>query len=150
VYAAAATLAGLLTFSGLGSAASDRLDRIWGARACLAVAFLAGLAAVVSPMAGGVTALPLGLRVLVALVVVAVPGVLMGIPFPWGLRYLAGDATGVAWSWATNGVASVLAASLAILIAMETGGRGLFAAAALLYMLASAVARRPAGGKGAT
>jgi len=141
VYAAAATLAALLTFSGVGSALSDRLDRQWAPRACLAVAGLAAVVALASPAAGAVTTLPVSLRILVALVLVAVPGTLMGVPFPLGLRHLTGGGVGVAWAWATNGVASVVGASLAILIAMEMGGRGLLAAAALLYLGAAAVWR---------
>lgn len=139
VYAAAATLAVLLTFSGVGSALSDRLPARWGPRVCIGVALLTVSAALLSPVAAAVASLPVGLRVTTALVVVALPGTLMGMPFPSGLRYLARREMDVAWAWATNGVASVLGASLAILIAMEMGGRGLLALAGGLYLAAGVV-----------
>jgi spermidine synthase len=140
VYAAAATLAALLAFSGLGSAFSDRLAGAWTPRACLGVALLAGLAAVAAPWAGAITALPVGARIAIALGVIAIPAVVMGVPFPSGLRLFRGNGGGVAWAWAANGVTSVMGASAAILIAMELGGRGLLLVGAACYLVAAAVA----------
>lgn len=139
VYATAATLATLLAFSGVGSAVSDRVDARWGPRVCLGIAALLAVAtALVAVGAGAVSGLPLALRIVVGLGIVAVPAFLMGAPFPLGLRALAGGTTsGVAWAWATNGVASVMGASLAILVAMEVGGTGLLALAAALYVVAA-------------
>ncbi|NIU76960.1 MAG: SAM-dependent methyltransferase, partial [Gammaproteobacteria bacterium] len=85
VYAAAATLAVLLAFSGLGSALSDRLPDEWTSRACLGVAFLAFLGGVAVPWAGVATALPVYARITIALILIAIPATAMGIPFPSGL-----------------------------------------------------------------
>ncbi|NIS01218.1 MAG: hypothetical protein GWN99_09155, partial [Gemmatimonadetes bacterium] len=58
----------------------------------------------------------------------------MGTPFPLGLRAVArGAAERVAWAWAANGFASVVATPLAALIALEAGSRILWLAAGLAY-----------------
>ncbi len=66
----------------------------------------------------------------------------MGMPFPLGLRRLAGDDAGrVAWAWAANGFASVVAAPLAVLIALELGSEAVFGAAAAAYAVAALASR---------
>ena len=70
----------------------------------------------------------------------------MGLPFPLGLRRLARAEGGVAWAWAVNGVSSVLGATLAILLAMEVGGRIVFLLGALCYLGAAGAARKPIQG----
>ena len=66
----------------------------------------------------------------------------MGTPFPLGLRRLAGNARErIAWSWAANGFASVVAAPLAAIVALETGSPVLFLLAAAAYGGASVLAK---------
>lgn len=141
VYAAAATLGTLLVFSGLGSELSDRKAERWASSACLAVAGLSIILAMSSSTAEILSSFPLILRVMVALTGIGVLGVAMGLPFPLGLRRLARSEGGVAWAWAVNGVCSVLGASLAILLAMEVGGRIVLLIGALCYLGAAGAAR---------
>ena len=141
VLAASVTLAALLVFSGVGSTISDRIPVRGTAWACTVVALVAALFALVADQAGALVSLSLPLRASAALLVVAVPGLLMGAPFPMGLRKLAPEPTALAWAWAANGVASVIAASLATLLAVEIGGRGLILTGAACYLVAGAVAR---------
>jgi hypothetical protein len=62
------------------------------------------------------------------------------MPFPLGLRRLAAGSEGrVAWAWAANGFASVVAAPLAALIALEVGSGTLLAGAGTAYAVAGAV-----------
>jgi hypothetical protein len=69
--------------------------------------------------------------------------VLMGMPFALGLRRLAGkQPERVAWAWAANGFASVVAAPLAALIAIEAGSPTLLLAAAAAYGSAAVVLHR--------
>jgi hypothetical protein len=143
VYAAAATLGALLVFSGLGSELSDRKAERWASPACLVVASLCIVLALLSSTAGILSSLPLILRAIVALTGIGILGVAMGFPFPLGLRRLARSEGGVAWAWAVNGVSSVLGATLAILLAMEVGGRIVFLAGALCYLGAAGAARKP-------
>ncbi|MDH3495906.1 MAG: class I SAM-dependent methyltransferase [Gemmatimonadota bacterium] len=137
VYAASAVLTVLLVSSGLGAAWSDRLD--WRPTA-LAFTLAAGLTLVALALLGVLHAMqgfPLALRALGATLLLAPLGVAMGMPFPLGLRALAGgDRPRVAWAWAINGFASVVAAPLAALVGLELGSPRVFALAALAYGVA--------------
>lgn len=141
VYAAAGTLGALLVFSGIGSALSDRLRAEWAARACCFVSMVAVLLALAVSTGQGLMSLPFSMRAAASLILVAAPGTLMGLPFPLGLRSLASQEGGVAWAWAVNGIASVLGASLAIVLAMEVGGAGLLLVGSVCYGCAAVISR---------
>ncbi len=134
VYAAALTLGALLAFSGVGSALSDRLPGAWAFRTCIIVMALAVLLAALSPLSHHLAPFPTATRAAAALFVLACAGLMMGAPFPIGLRLLASAQGGVAWAWGVNGVASVLGASLAMLLAMEGGAQGVFLIGAVCYL----------------
>jgi hypothetical protein len=139
VYAVAAVLAAMLVGSGVGSAWSDRLApaRARGVTLGLALACSA-LAVGLLPLVHAVEGAGLGARALAAALVLGPLAAVMGMPFPLGLRRLAGDNTGrVAWAWAANGFASVVAAPLAALIAIEAGSEAVFGAAAAAYAVAA-------------
>ncbi|MBI2615507.1 MAG: class I SAM-dependent methyltransferase [Gemmatimonadetes bacterium] len=135
VYAVGLVLAGLLVGSGLGSIWSDRqaLERPW-----LPLVLLTTLSTVFAALllhgVHTVQATPLLARAGVALAALAPLAFLMGLPFVTGLRRLAGtDGARIAWAWAANGFASVTAAPVAALIALEAGSQTLFLAAAGAY-----------------
>jgi hypothetical protein len=72
----------------------------------------------------------------------------MGMPFPTGLRTLAGrfaqdEATqnAVEWAWAMNAASSVLGSVLAMVIAIQFGLNVTLACGALAYLLALSLAR---------
>ncbi len=135
VYAVAAVLAAFLVFSGVGSAWSDRVaaDRGWMASAGLALMLMV-YALVMLALVHVLQPVHLVLRASAAVLLLAPLAFLMGVPFPTGLRALAGGETGrIAWAWAANGFASVIAAPLAALIALEAGSRLLFVLAAVAY-----------------
>ncbi len=137
VYAVTAAVAGLLAFSGAGSLWSARLAPGW--RPVAAVAALVAAVLVFAPITVH-AAQPLGLpaRVAFGVLLVAPLAVAMGTPFPTGLRALAGDRQGaVAWAWALNGFASVIAARVATLIAVEWGWRWVLLAGAACYAVAA-------------
>ena len=149
VYAVAVVLAGLLLVSGLGSGwAARRLrDRSSAARlacwAALAVAAIAivyafALRAALMPLLGW----SLATRMVVAFVAM-LPLAAMGMLFPLGLRYLGrSHAELLPWAWAINGCASVVATSLATLLALGAGLVTLLVAAAACYVVAALVARQ--------
>jgi hypothetical protein len=143
VYAVSAVLALLLVSSGVGSVLSDRLRPAWGIRAVSLVAGLLGVAAVgLLPLVHGLDDAPTGLRIAGAALALVPLGVLMGLPFPLGLRALAREnAARVSWAWAANSFASVVAAPLAALVALEVGSPMLFAVGAAGYLLAAAALR---------
>jgi hypothetical protein len=128
------TLAATLVSSGLGGLWAGRRNRSF-LRASLAVAPL-----VLSLTAGGlmafspqVLALPAPVRGIVLLLAVALPGFLMGMPFPTGMRDLAQSPSARSYAWAANGCAAVLASILSAQIAISAGFAWLLAAAAAAY-----------------
>jgi hypothetical protein len=72
-------------------------------------------------MVGGAFAI----KVLTSAVVLVPLGFAMGMPFPTGLRAMAGnanaDGNSIEWAWAMNAASSVLGSVLAIVIAIQFG-----------------------------
>jgi hypothetical protein len=145
VYAVAAVLAAMLVGSGVGSVWSDRLATGRARGMTLGLALACGVLAVgLLPLVHEVEGAGLGTRALAAALVLGPLATVMGMPFPLGLRRLAGkDTARVAWAWAANGFASVIAAPLAALIALEAGSEAVFGAAAAAYAVAGYTANLP-------
>ena len=138
VYAVAAVLAAVLALSGLGSMASDRIPALAGRRASAAVAVgCVAYAGVLLPAIHLLQSAPLAARAAAAVLLLAPMALPMGLPFPAGLRALAGEDRGrLAWAWAVNGFASVITAPVAALLALEAGTRAVLLAAAAAYFTA--------------
>jgi hypothetical protein len=63
-----------------------------------------------------------GMKVMISLMLIAPLAFWMGIPFPMGIRRLAGEAPEfIPWAWGINGFASVISAALATLLAIDFG-----------------------------
>jgi hypothetical protein len=138
IYAVAAALAGFLICSGIGSLLSDRVRGVAARWLLVGIALLLAFEALVLlPVVHALQAASLPVRAAAALVALAPPALLMGLPFPVGLRRVAASGSDAAWAWAANGVASVITAPLAALIALEAGGSALFGLAALAYAIAA-------------
>ena len=141
IYAFVVVLAGLILFTGAGSLLSDRVSfRSGGARrapALLAALALAGYLAALPGVMRSFTAQSLGVRALACLALLCVPGLLMGLCFPAGVKamHAAGQAESLPWMWALNGAASVLATFAGIVVAMEHGLTACILAAAACYVL---------------
>ncbi len=146
LYAVAVVLAAFLVFAGVGSGLSPRLRRSAGALATplavAAIVFLALLYIVLLPsLFDWLGPLPIAVRIPASLALIAPLALAMGLPFPLGLRRLAEAAPHlVPWAWAVNGCASVLAAVLATLLAIQFGFTVVLVGARALYLLAAAVA----------
>ncbi len=139
VYAVAAVLAIMLVCSGAGSLWSDRIADTRCTVIVIAVALmlaLYGIALLV--IVHALAATWFAVRLLAAASFLGPAAVLMGMVFPMGLRVVArDDRTRIAWAWATNGFASVVAAPLAALIALHAGSQVLFFAASAAYAAAA-------------
>jgi hypothetical protein len=139
-YAVTVVLGSLLLFSGLGS----RLSRAVALRPALALlAALVLLQTVLLPRVFDTTLhLPLAARFLIAPLVLAPLGFLMGIPFPAGIRLVGQRPLDgrVAWVWAVNGATSVVASILAALLALTFGFSLVLALGGLCYAAAWATA----------
>lgn len=129
VIASATVIGGVLVLSGLGSLTADALPR---ARRWLAPLLVALLALALRSLVWQTDSL-------VALAAcAAVLAYFMGIPMPIGLALLQRRApTLIPWAWGINGVASVLATSAAIVVAMTAGYRWVLLLAAALYLVAT-------------
>jgi predicted membrane channel-forming protein YqfA (hemolysin III family) len=74
------------------------------------------------------------LRQVITTLLIAPTGLLMGMPFPLGIR-LAGSRWPlfVLWVWCANGCASVLGSILPVIIALSFGFESVLFLAAILY-----------------
>jgi len=154
-YSLTVTLFALLVSTGLGSLLSER----YGARRNAAIVALgAGLLVLVVCYARGLTPLvargvgwPLGVRVMVAVTLLAPLGLCLGGFMPLGLRTVAAATRHgeefVAWGWAVNGFFSVVSSVLATILSMTIGFRLVMLSAVGLYLLGiAALLRIPAPG----
>jgi SAM-dependent methyltransferase len=141
IYAFVVVLAGLILFTGAGSLLSERASfrggRARRAPALLAALALGGYLAVLPQATRAFTAGSLGVRALACLALLSVPGLLMGLCFPAGVRAMqaAGQTESLPWMWALNGAASVLATFAGMVLALEYGLTACVAAAAGCYVL---------------
>jgi spermidine synthase len=125
IYSLMLVLAGLILFSGLGSFASERLrltSNVIGRMPALVVSLaLVCYATSALPIVHRFVADQFWLRALVCLALITPCGFLMGFCFPVGLRWMRelGRDDTLAWMWALNGGASVLASFVAIVLSMQ-------------------------------
>ncbi len=129
--ALAVTLGGLLCFSGVGGLLSERMgSRGLRVTAACASALILALAFLFPEAMRLLLRVPMAARIILCLVLAALPGTLLGIPFPAGMRLLALEPRDRAFAWALNGCASVLASTSSALIAPVLGLRSLMLIAA--------------------
>jgi hypothetical protein len=151
VYTLAAVLASLLVFTGVGSALADRWaqrPREALLRAIPILLLVLALTAVVSPLVFRLALpLPLPSRVVIAVFLVAPLGIVLGVPFPLGLR-LAGERSQalIPWAWGINGFFTVIGSICALIFGMAFGFRTVLFIAGACYLFAylSAAAVRKA------
>ncbi len=138
--AAAITLAGVLLWSGLGSLLAPRLP--WSAALAALIGVVALYAFGLQPVLRAFLAVGLGGRLLLAMLLLAPLGLLLGVPFPRGWRWLQATAPHLApWAWAINGSASVIGAVLAALLALQWGFRAVLLVGMACYLVAFGVAQ---------
>ncbi len=148
LYAVAIVLTAFLLFAGVGSAwtahrqtphATSRVTLL----AVLAISVLGMLyILLLDPVFAALMHLPVVIRILVAIALIAPLAFFMGMPFPLGLARVAAERPAlVPWAWGINGCASVLSAVLATLLAIQFGFTVVIVAALLLYVIAALVMR---------
>ncbi|PYS85665.1 MAG: hypothetical protein DMF67_00045 [Acidobacteria bacterium] len=143
VYTFAVILASLLLFTGVGAYASGlrpgpargKLLRIIPA-ILLALLLTALLTPAVFSAALG---LALAWRVVIAVLLVAPLGVLLGMPFPTGLRLVGEDSAAlVPWAWGVNGFFTVIGSVGALILGMAFGFKVVLVLAGACYLAALA------------
>ena len=139
-YSLSVIISGLLVFSGIGSLCSTRLfpetKRIFFAT-CLII-FLTGLYILfMDTVFSFFITLPIGLKIVLTLIMIAPLGFFMGIPFPCAMNFLKqADHFSLAWAWGINGFFSVISILIATLLAIIYGFKAVMIVAMLCYGLA--------------
>jgi spermidine synthase len=138
IFSLTVTLFSLLVFTGLGSLFFARRlgsRTIWlvPAGILLYVAlFNLGSGALVHAVIGS----QLPVRITVAVLVLAPIGVLLGVPFAYGLRVTSTLAPSLTpWAWAINGCLSVIGSILSVIVSMNFGFASVLWMAAIVYAL---------------
>jgi hypothetical protein len=144
VYAMAVTLFGILVFSGIGSFLSQHLiERLTRPLTVMLLA-LAGAIVFETLFANHVVPrlmfLPHATRCAVTVLALAPLALLMGMPFPTGIR--AAQQLGpviIPWSWGVNAVTTTMGSILCVLVNMNWGFTPSLLGAAILYLAAAAL-----------
>jgi len=145
----ALVLSAILLYSSLGGLATER----WFANVSIRRLFVTGC--LLTALAGGIYALGLSgvfapllrkglaVRVFFAFVALAPPCILMGIPFPTGLRAVRMRCPeDIPFCWGINGWAAVVSTTLAPLLSISFGLKGTLAMGSAVYLLAGILAFR--------
>ena len=143
-YALTVVIFSMLVSSGIGSYCSRKLigddpTRLMKAL-CVVAALVAILGAIVQPVLSAGVGMPLPVKVVATVLMLAPAGFAMGLPFPTGLRMLErAHQPSVRWAWSLNAAASVLGSVGALVLALYLGivqtlliGGGLYLAAGLV------------------
>jgi hypothetical protein len=143
-YALTVVIFSMLVSSGAGSFASRKLIRDEPSRLLIALGVAAGLVALLAVIAQPVLSagigLPLVVKMLATVVLIAPAGFVMGLPFPTGLRMLEKrHAASVRWAWSLNAAASVLGSVGALVLALYLGLVGTLLIGGGLYLVALAL-----------
>jgi hypothetical protein len=131
-YAMTAVLFSLLLFSGLGSRYSHRFSLRLTLLVLLVI--LASLPLWLPPLLKGLLGSAFILRLAFTVLILGLPGLLMGTVFPGGMRMIQDAAPRwIPWAWGINGAASVVSAAVAALLALSFGFRLVLLAGAACY-----------------
>ncbi len=144
-YALSVVMFTVLVFSGVGSMLLRRFTAKASLRVWLLVcsALLLAWALFGTDLLRAMIAWPQNLRILMAIAFMAPIATLMGLAFPEAVRRLMDDGEtdlGVYWAW--NGLASVTASILAVVIAMGIGFSSVMFIAMGCYILAALLVNR--------
>jgi len=144
VYSVSLVVFSLLIFAGVGSSLSMRADprgyrglKLVLPSAAVLIFLYAFFLPQVLPSFHGK---PLFLRQIITVLLIAPAGLLMGMPFPLGIRLVGSVGSQwpffVPWAWCANGCASVLGSVLPVIIALSWGFQAVFFLAGFLYAMA--------------
>ncbi len=137
-HAASAVIASLLISSGIGSALSQRMNRLSSPAVLLVLAGIALVYGIMLPWAMSFIAhYPATIKIVLVFFLLMPAGALMGVPLPLGLSFIGKTRPElIPWAWAINGCFSVLAPILAVMLALSTGFNMVILAGAFMYCLA--------------
>jgi len=145
-YALTIIVFAMLISSGAGSGVSGRYIGADDSKLVKALGLVAGLVVVLAGAAsyvtGALVGLPLPVKMLITVLMIAPAGFMMGMPFPQGLARLElFHKPSVRWAWSLNAASSVLGSAGAIFLAIYIGLRETLLVGGLLYAGASLVVK---------
>ncbi len=131
----------LLATGGIGSALSRRLP-MW--LSCTFVAVIGGLEAIALPqLVSSLLWLPLWGRIACAMLFIAPLGLMMGMPFPSGLRRTGGSSLPEPpFYWGLNGIMSVIGSIATVFVALMAGFQAAMLIGSACYVVAALASRR--------
>ncbi|MGE0667271.1 MAG: hypothetical protein AB7O49_12000 [Sphingomonadales bacterium] len=145
VYGLAVVLFSLLLFSGLGSmtvAGGPPTRRAMVVRMLLLLATLAVAGLLTPQVTAWAKTEPTTVRIAVSVLLLAPPAFFMGMMFPMGLGVWRGRPDLLPFFWSANGITSVFASVLGMVLSMQLGIAATFAIGACCYLVcALALAR---------
>jgi hypothetical protein len=130
-------LSGILIFSSMGGFYSQQIGKR-GLRKALVILIVVltfifwGLETTIQHILGVSTLL----QYLLAFLILAPPGILLGLPFSLGMRHLLESPVERAYAWTANGCTSVITSIISAQIALSFGIATIIASAALAYFFA--------------
>jgi hypothetical protein len=148
IYSLAVSLASLLVFTGLGSLLSTNLfppnrgRRIWLVPAGIALILMI-FVLISKELILLFIGQPLYVRIPLAILALAPIGLLLGIPFAFGIRVLNSvNPKLIPWAWAINACCTVIGSILSVIISMNFGFYAVLIASAAVYLVAFAALSR--------
>jgi spermidine synthase len=141
IYTLSVLLFTLLAMGGIGSALSQRVP-MW--LACVGVAVIGGIEALALPrLVPALLWLPLWGRIVVAILLIAPLGLVMGMPFPSGLRRTgSGSLPAPPFYWGLNGIMSVIGSITTVFVALMAGFQAAMLLGGACYIVAALASRR--------
>jgi hypothetical protein len=144
VYSLMVVLFSMLVASGIGSLVAARLPLNRRGLLIGVVTASAGIVLLANFCLPGLLrsliGLPIAARVALSVLLIAPIGLMLGMPFPTGLRIVhAISPSLIPWAWAVNGAASVAAPILAMIIAIASGFTTTQSWGAFSYLVAAVV-----------
>jgi hypothetical protein len=141
-------LSGILVFSALGGFWSQYMsyNGIKKTLICLII-LLVIIFLCLETVTYEILGLPDTVQYILAILILLPCGVLIGLPFPLGMRYMVKSSAKRAHAWTANGCSSVLTSIIAAQIALSIGISYIIAGAAASYFLAFVVASNARFGK---
>jgi len=144
VYTYAVVLASLLCCTGIGSYLAGHFRSEPGRMISRIIPLIVVALTVTALATPWIFSVALGwslpLRILLAIMILVPLGVLLGMPFPTGLRLVSQEAPAlVPWGWGVNGFFTVIGTVIALILAMTWGFKVVLLIGGCSYMLALGV-----------
>ena len=128
-------LSGILVFSGIGGLMSQRMAmrQFYPTLICLILAVAAGTV-VVPGLIQRISSLPIILHFVISYAIIAPAGIMVGLPFPIGMRTFLKTSAQRTYAWTANGCTSVIASIAAAQMALSFGIASIACAAVFSYI----------------